>query len=460
MVKYLKIKDIKPADYNPRKISEEQIEELKKSFIEIGFIIPILVNKKNNVIIAGHQRTKTAELIGIKELPAMLVDDIVLGDEIKFNQIHNSIDKSSNKSPCLLKDYPKEKFIEIENCDIENKEALPVVVKEICKLILKYGNVLSCVICKNKVVYGCEYVKACKLLNIKVNAYICNDEKYNKLIYFLNKEYGQYYYDEIKRDTFVQGLAQMNRTVETTKSKEKAGSRNNNSSLYVKMVLPYISKNSNVKTILDFGCGKGAYINSLKSRYTAIGVEFYNNNHKSINITLGNKQIDELINYLKTNNNFDVVVCDSVLNSVDSVKAENSVLAFLNLMTNKKLFISGRRLENVISRVSASKDISNGLNYLQYLDGNNFTANYREGKWYFQHFHSKETIKELLEKFGFKVIKYTISHGSSFQVECEKVNSLSKKEYIEAIDFEFNLPLPNGKSYSRNNEVKEVLGLC
>lgn len=457
MVKYLKIKDIKPADYNPRKISEEQIEELKKSFKEIGFIIPILVNKKNNVIIAGHQRTKTAEMIGFKELPAMLVDDIVLGDEIKFNQIHNSIDKSLNNSPNLLKEYPKEKFIEIENSDIENKDAMSVIVKEICKLILKYGNVLSCVICRNKVVYGCEYVKACKLLNLKINAYICNDEKYNKLIYFLNKEYGKYYYDEIKRDTFVQGLAQMFRTVE--KNKEKLNGRDNKSSLYEKMVLPYLY-NNDVKTVLDFGCGKGAYINSLKLKYNAIGVEFYNNNRKSINVTLGNKQIDELIEYLKVNKTFDVVVCDSVLNSVDSVKAENSVLAFLNLMASNKLFISGRRLESAISRVSARKDVSNELNYLEYLDGNNFTANYREGKWYFQHFHSKETIKKLLEKFGFKVIKYTINHGTSFQVECEKVRSLSKQEYIDAIDFEFNLPLPNNKSYNRNKEVKEVLGLC
>ena len=52
VVEYINIDDIKPAEYNPRKISDKQIEELKKSFKEIGFIIPVLVNKKNSVIIA------------------------------------------------------------------------------------------------------------------------------------------------------------------------------------------------------------------------------------------------------------------------------------------------------------------------------------------------------------------------------------------------------------------------
>ena len=74
-----------------------------------------------------------------------------------------------------------------------------------------------------------------------------------------------------------------------------------------------------------------------------------------------------------------------------------------------------------------------------------------------QHFHSKEQICKTLERLGFKVIRYT-HNSSSFQVECEKIRDLTRQQYISAIDFEFNLPLPNKKTYERNNEVKEVLG--
>lgn len=454
MIEYVNIEKIVPAKYNPRKISDEQILELKKSITELGFIIPVLVNKKNNVIIAGHQRTKTAKLCGLQNIPCIMVDDIVIGDEIKFNQIHNAIDKSLNNSPKLLKNFPKEQFIEIESDYFENKKGVPTVTKEICKLILKYGNVLSCVICKNLVVYGCEYIKACKLLHIKANCYICNDDKFDILTKYLNEEYGKYYYDNIKKDTYVQGLAQMFRSVEKNGDK-----RQNASKLYTQMVIPYLKTQKEDLSILDFGCGKGAYITELSKKYkNAIGVEFYNNNRVGINVTKGNLQIDKLLEYLKNKSTFDVVVCDSVLNSVDSVLAEESVMACLNLFCNKKLFISGRSLDFINKRVENKRDSSLDLNYLYYLDGNNFTANYREGKWYFQHFHNQEQIEKLMNKFGFKIKNY-ISIGASFQVDCEKVKQLDRETYKKAIDFEFNLPLPNNKTYNRHNDVKKILDL-
>ena len=62
-----------------------------------------------------------------------------------------------------------------------------------------------------------------------------------------------------------------------------------------------------------------------------------------------------------------------------------------------------------------------------------------------------------MKKYGFEVLKYTQS--SSFQCECRKVKSLSEEQYKKAIDFEFDLPLPNGKRYGRNEEVKRALGL-
>lgn len=454
MIKYVDIDTIKPAEYNPRKIDDKQINELKKSIKDIGFILPILVNSKNNVIIAGHQRTKTAKLCGLKEVPVMFVDEIVFGDEIKFNQIHNGIDKSLNNSPVLLKEYPKEQFIEINNTDFSDKVAFATIVNEICKLILKYGNVLSCVISRNKVIYGCEYIKACKVLNIKVNAYIVNDDKFDKVIYYLNQQYGQYYYGDIERKTYVQGLAQLNRSVE-----KKENLKQNKSVLYTSLVLDYLKTQKDDISILDFGCGKGAYINSLAKKYeNALGLEFYNNNFKSINISKGNKQIDRLIEYLKNNKDFDVVVCDSVLNSVDSVEAEKSVLTCLNLFTNNKLFISGRTLEGV--RMGKAKNGNAVKNRLTFLDENNFTSTYREGQWYFQHFHDKKQLIGMLEERGFKILKINWNkYGATFQVEAQKIKTLSKDDYIKAVDFEFNLPLPNNKTYNRHHEMKEVLNL-
>ena len=53
-----KIKDLNPAEYNPRKISDKQLELLNKSMKEYGDLSGIVFNVATGNIIGGHQRTK------------------------------------------------------------------------------------------------------------------------------------------------------------------------------------------------------------------------------------------------------------------------------------------------------------------------------------------------------------------------------------------------------------------
>lgn len=55
-VETIKITDLKPADYNPRQISNEEFNKLTQSLNEFGLIDPIIINLQNNKIIGGHQR--------------------------------------------------------------------------------------------------------------------------------------------------------------------------------------------------------------------------------------------------------------------------------------------------------------------------------------------------------------------------------------------------------------------
>lgn len=455
MIEYIDIANITPAEYNPREISDEQFEELKGSIGSLGMISPILVNSKNNVIIAGHQRTKACKAIGISTVPVIFIDGIMLGDEIKFNQLHNAIDRTEKKKSYLYKEFPKEKFLEIQSDSFTIGSTSASFVKEICKLMNRYGNCLSCIVCKGEVIVGENYIKACTLLNLPVNTYICDDEKMDILKKYMYQDYGEYSYKGIERQTFVQGLAQMHRSTE-----KKEGKKQNASTLYEKLVLPYAYGKD--VSILDFGCGKGDYIRMLSQKHKAVGVEFYNNNGKQIIVSKGNKQIDSLIDHISANGLFDVVVCDSVLNSVDSVEAEISVISCLNLFLKEggKLFISGRPVESTL-RKEISRDIGNTVRYLEFLDSDNFTANFREGKWYFQHYNSKEKISELLETLGFNVenVYWGKYVSCSFQIVCTKRENLKKEQYRKAVEFEFNLPLPNGRRYNRQDEIIRLMGL-
>ena len=58
----MKIKDLISPEFNPRTITKEEMEKLKQSITEYGYIEPIIVNKHNNHIIGGNQNSQNHSL--------------------------------------------------------------------------------------------------------------------------------------------------------------------------------------------------------------------------------------------------------------------------------------------------------------------------------------------------------------------------------------------------------------
>lgn len=78
----------------------------------------------------------------------------------------------------------------------------------------------------------------------------------------------------------------------------------------------------------------------------------------------------------------------------------------------------------------------------------------------FQKFHTRDEAVKLIEDNGFKVEEIAYGkYGETFQIVAKKVENIPVSEQIAAINFEFDLPLPNNKTYGRSAEVLEVLGL-
>ncbi|CUH97119.1 hypothetical protein P22_3245 [Propionispora sp. 2/2-37] len=76
-IKNMKIADLKPAKYNPRKDlkpGDVEYEQLKKSILAFGYVDPIIVNGRNNVVIGGHQRLKVLAELGNTTVDVSVVD--------------------------------------------------------------------------------------------------------------------------------------------------------------------------------------------------------------------------------------------------------------------------------------------------------------------------------------------------------------------------------------------------
>ncbi len=73
----VKVTDLKPSEYNPRKWSKEQTKQLKESIKCFGFVDPIIVNgaeNRKNIVIGGHFRLEVARQLGYKEIPVVYVN--------------------------------------------------------------------------------------------------------------------------------------------------------------------------------------------------------------------------------------------------------------------------------------------------------------------------------------------------------------------------------------------------
>lgn len=77
IIKKMKIGEIQVAEYNPRidlQPGDPEYEKIKKSIDEFDLVEPLIVNKRNNKLVGGHQRLKVLQVRGDTEVQVSIVD--------------------------------------------------------------------------------------------------------------------------------------------------------------------------------------------------------------------------------------------------------------------------------------------------------------------------------------------------------------------------------------------------
>jgi len=127
------INDLVHAEYNPRKLSTEQYEQIKSSLVRFGIVDPVIVNSNKdrlNVIVGGHQRTKVWKDLGNKTIPCFYVD-LPLEKEKELNIRLNKntgafdfdlLDEFFEKDDLLEWGFEDIEFPSVEEFEDKNKE--------------------------------------------------------------------------------------------------------------------------------------------------------------------------------------------------------------------------------------------------------------------------------------------------------------------------------------------------
>ncbi len=84
--KLINRKDVKNAPYNPRKIKKENKERLKDRIKDIGYLSPIVWNKRSGNIVSGHQRIKVLDSLEGSKDYSLTVSVVDLSDKDEKEQ--------------------------------------------------------------------------------------------------------------------------------------------------------------------------------------------------------------------------------------------------------------------------------------------------------------------------------------------------------------------------------------
>lgn len=112
-IKYVNIDDIKPYENNPR-FNDNAVEYVKNSIKEFGFKVPMILDK-DNTIVCGHTRYKSALELGLKEIPVIYADDLTEEQIKAFRIADNKVSEFADWDIELLAE-------ELENIDIDMTE--------------------------------------------------------------------------------------------------------------------------------------------------------------------------------------------------------------------------------------------------------------------------------------------------------------------------------------------------
>jgi DNA modification methylase len=73
-VEQIPIDDLRPDPANPRRITEDELAALERSFREFGFVQPVIARREDRVVIGGHQRLVVGRRLGLESVPVIWLD--------------------------------------------------------------------------------------------------------------------------------------------------------------------------------------------------------------------------------------------------------------------------------------------------------------------------------------------------------------------------------------------------
>ncbi len=114
-VVYKKLEDLKPYAKNPR-LNDEAVQYVANSIKKFGFKVPIIIDKKGEII-AGHTRYKASIELGLQQVPCIIADDLTEEQIKAFRIADNKVADKAEWNDDLLGEEIKDLMDDFDMTD-------------------------------------------------------------------------------------------------------------------------------------------------------------------------------------------------------------------------------------------------------------------------------------------------------------------------------------------------------
>lgn len=488
----VRIADITPSTYNPREADPERLRLIELSLTKLGFLLPIYVCRGTGEILSGHQRHYVAQKIGLEYVPVEYVKPLDLAQRkaynIAFNRGTNDLQRyeTSQTVKAKIKDYDIESLIkntpdvtdfypcfnvvkvngkELAKRNIKNRNKyssnlartlsrvagyMPVVITDDLKVINGIGRLF------NQLEKGIDTIdcvvipkERAKLAYVMLNLVSMDFNIHRK------------YNDDLRFNSFRRNVANrggglgrgfMAGCLGNKKSKDVKELKGDNLTRFVAKYGMHV---------VDFGAGRFTDTNILrKAGLNVYPFEPYicNASSDKINIRASIENTKRFLEAVASKQEFSSIFVSSVLNSVPFVEDRLHIINICAALSDDNTLLTIWAMNTKVASINNIN--SNFINERQ-SNCNQFKLDYEEnillgdiGKSpKVQKYHTKKELIDLV-KNNFSEVKITL-HADNYLVECRKPK-IHIDRLTKALEFEFNLPYPDGSRMGLAEEAKQA----
>lgn len=492
MIELVDINKVKPSTYNPRKADPKRLELTELSLRKLGFVLPIYADKDGEIL-SGHQRHFVSKKIGLKKVPVVFIEKMDLEKRkainILFNRATNDFSTNDtcetvtdrlnktdiNKLATKIKDL-KPNTPEFYPCLIAKDIDTMKVIRANKGRLNRYSRNVSASLFKHKIFMPVVATADLKIINGIGRTEVAAEKKVKTLsVVILDKiksQFAEAMLNLLSMDfdihTKYENLLRYNsfRRAYTTRAGLGVGFfvgafgkiRSKEFALDTKEKINKW-KAFYGSTILDFGAGHLKDTNIL----TEAGIKVTPFEPYKIARGTNNIDIDDSLNICKMflldvekGFHWDSIFISSVLNSVPFLEDRKHIVRILAACCSLNTHVHAWAMSvnhkshysidsQPLSRTDA-KQIRFKLGYESGIVLGGFSD-----KPKVQKYHTPAEIKELFS-IGFKNVQMKIIDDSILALCSGPI--VNKKELIKALEFEFNLPYPDGSTMNMVNEAK------